>query len=327
MRWEKVKKFFGDLTLDYQEIPEPGRSQEAYLDERRKREGGWINFLIAGLSVIYTRESIAAGKEQRKAIARAEAANKKELARLAKERKELKAKEAKKEKEAKAAAERLKREEEQAKRPLTEAIEGAKIAAAARDPFMEAAVQEGTFQQTAAATRRAELAAGGVGAGGRVRSAARTQAGAAAQGLLSRESMRIQRNRELNQAISSGASQLANISMTGMRTREQSSQYYQQRADAYYGAQSQLGGQQWQVRQQLLNLDRERSQIPSFAGQFSRGALGFMAAGGHLDDMFSGLGGGQSRVEKMDPYGYYERQQMSPSYGRYSQFDPDSWWR
>ena len=289
MRWEKVKKFFGDLTLDYQDIPEPGRSQEAYLNERRKREGGWINFLIAGLSLITARETIAAGKEQKKAIARAEAANKKELARLEKERKELKAKELKQEKEAKAAAERLKREEEQAKRPLTEAVEGSKIAAAARDPFMETAVQEGAYQQTAAATRQAELAAGGVGAGGRVRSAARTQAGAAAQGLLARESMRIQRNRELNQAISAGASQLANISMAGIRTREQSSQYYQQRADNYAAAQAQIGGQQWQVRQQQMDLDLKSSQIPSFAGEFSRGALGFMSAGGHLDDMFKGF--------------------------------------
>ena len=298
MRWEKVKKFFGDLTLDYQDIPEPGRSQEAYLNERRKREGGFIfgltafEFIVSALTAASAREAIAAGKEQKKAIARAEAANKKELARLAKERKELKAKELKQEKEAKAAAERLKREEEQAKRPLTEAVEGSKIAAAARDPFMETAVQEGAYQQTAAATRQAELAAGGVGAGGRVRSAARTQAGAAAQGLLARESMRIQRNRELNQAISAGASQLANISMAGIRTREQSSQYYQQRADNYAAAQAQIGGQQWQVRQQQMDLDLKRSQIPSFAGEFSRGALGFLSAGGHLDDMFKDFFGG-----------------------------------
>lgn len=118
--------------------------------------------------------------------------------------------------------------ERAAKQPLEQAIAGQRVAASARDPFMEQAVQQGAYQQTADELRKGELAAGGVGAGGRVRSTAGARSAALAQGLMARESKRMENVRGLRKLIGQEAAQLSEITQTGMRTREQSLAGYEQ---------------------------------------------------------------------------------------------------
>ena len=165
------------------------------------------------------------------------------------------------------AAERIDAATQKAGQPIRRAMAGQRVALSARDPFMEMAVQQGAYQQTAAETRKAALASGRIGAGGRVRGQAAARAGAAAQGLLSRESMRIQRQRELNQLIGQEAAQLGEITMAGMRTREQTVQGYQDRIS--------------QLRQQ-------QAAMPDFGAQALRGAVGAMASGGAFEGMTGG---------------------------------------
>ena len=159
--------------------------------------------------------------------------------------------------------ERMRASEQAAGQPLRQAMAGAKTALSARDPFMEQAIEQGAYQQSAAELRKGELAAGGIGMGGRVRGGAAARAAAAAQGLMSRESTRIQRTRELNQLIGQQAGQLAEVTMSGMRTREQTIAGYQERAST--------------IRQDL-------AQMPDAGATALRGATSWMAE----KDMFSG---------------------------------------
>ena len=202
MNWEKVKKFFGGLALAYQE---PGRSQEAYLAERRKREGGWLGQLaMAGVS------GIASAYEQKK--------QKEKLRALRQEIEEQK----------KESLEAIDTSMSAAKAPIEQEVSMMEAQRVARDPFMEAGVQQGAISQISADRRKREMAAGGIGSGGQV-----AYGGAVAQGagqmLMAKESMRLKKEGQLTQAIAQQSQGLANIELSGMQSRQDAMRSYGER--------------------------------------------------------------------------------------------------
>ena len=204
------------------------------------------------------------------------------------------------------AEERMRASEQAAGQPIRQAMAGAKTALSARDPFMEQAVQQGAYQQTAAETRKTEVAAGGIGAGGRVRGAAGARAAAAAQGLMSRESMRIQRQRELNQLIGQQAGQLAEISMTGMRTREQTIAGYQQR---------------------LSDVRMEQAALPDPTAQALTAAVQFAASEGAYDDIFGKKGADDAlELSQTTVTGLEDKMPWDPGYTVETGVTPDWGW-
>ena len=107
----------------------------------------------------------------------------------------------------------------------------------ARDPFMEAGVQQGAISQISADRRKREMAAGGIGSGGQV-----AYGGAVAQGagqmLMAKESMRLKKEGQLTHAIAQQSQGLANIELSGMQSRQDAMRSYGERSS---GVTQQIG--------------------------------------------------------------------------------------
>ena len=116
----------------------------------------------------------------------------------------------------------------QAKSPIQQEMDRMGALRTARAPFMEQAIQQGSFTQAGADRRKAEEAAGGIGGGGRL-DVGREIAAQSGQALMAKESMRLKREGELTSAISQQAQGLANIELTGMQSRQEAMRSYGER--------------------------------------------------------------------------------------------------
>ena len=124
-----------------------------------------------------------------------------------------------------------------AKTPIQREMGRMEALRTARDPFMEQAVQQGAFTQVSADRRRSEMAAGGIGTGGRVDYGTAAAQGAG-QMLMAKESMRLKQEGQLTQAIAQQAQGLANIELSGMQSRQDAMRSYGERIS---GVSQQIG--------------------------------------------------------------------------------------
>ena len=102
---------------------------------------------------------------------------------------------------------------------LEREIQSTRAASAARDPFMEAAASAGAVQQIGAETRRAELAAGGIGTGGRVRAQQEQVQQLRGQAMMQNLSMRLQREEKLGETIRGLTGKLADVTQAGVQAQ------------------------------------------------------------------------------------------------------------
>ena len=115
-----------------------------------------------------------------------------------------------------------------ARAPIEQEVSMMTAQRVARDPFEEAAIQQGAKSQMAAHIRKQEMSAGGIGTGGRVGMMG-AMSKSVGQALMAKESMRLKKEGQLTQAIAQQSQGLANIELSGMQSRQDAMRSYGER--------------------------------------------------------------------------------------------------
>jgi len=133
-----------------------------------------------------------------------------------KQRRAMRAELARQREERSAALADIRTTEQRQLQPIEAELNRARLTRSARDPFLEAGINQAAQEQVGAA--QGQLRATGAP---QQLSLARRAAGAQAQSLLARESMRLQREREMTGLIASGLQQTAGIRGMALKSRQE----------------------------------------------------------------------------------------------------------